>query len=86
MEAVSSHERKIENRAVNFFVAPSHKELLARKILRWGLFIKQGLNQKQMQDSHVRGAKLSPLSLIYIRGGHAFSSPSISLLLPWCSV
>lgn len=57
MEAVSSHERKVENRAVNFFVAPSHKELLARKILRWGLFIKQGLNQKQMRDSHVRGAK-----------------------------
>lgn len=86
MEAVSSHESKIENRAVNFFMASSHKELLARNILRWGLFIKQGLNQKQMRDSHVRGAKLSPLSLRYIRGGHAFSSPSISLLLPWRSV
>lgn len=86
MEAVPSHESKIENHAVNFFVAPSHKELLARKTLRWGLFIEQGLNQKQMRDSHIRGAKLSPLSLIYIRGGHAFSSPSISLLLPWRSV
>lgn len=67
-------------------MAPSHKEFLARKILRWGLFIKQGLNQKQMRDSHVRGARLSSLSLICIQGGHALSSPSISLLLPWRSV
>ena len=86
VESVSSHESKTENRAVNFFAAPSHKEFLARKILRWGLFIKQGLSQKQMQDSHVRGARLSSLGLICIQGGHALSSPSISFLLPWRSV
>lgn len=77
---------RLKNCAVPFFMAPSHKEFLARKILRWGLFIKQGLNQKQMRDSHVRGARLSSLSLICIQGGHALSSPSISLLLPWHSV
>ena len=68
-------------------MAPSHRELLARKILRWRLFINQGPDRKQTQSSsHIRGARLSPWSLIWVQGGPPPSPSPASLPLPWCSV